>query len=309
MPAPILTAPATSGTALPRQQLTVGAFLAMVVQLAKLRLSLLVVFSGIIAFALGREAVATPLEWALFFLASLATTISANIVNQILERGPDAQMARTRTRPLATGQLGTKVGWLLVAVFGLIGIGIYAFAFTPLSVWLALASWALYGFAYTPLKKISPLAVAVGALPGAMPLLIGFAAATGTLSPEALCMFVVQFIWQFPHFWSLAWVLADDYARGGFYLLPGAKGKPGGVTAALMFLYTLLLIPAGWFPFFLGYISLRAALVCTVAGLLFLFTTYKLLRRQDVPAARRVMFGSFFYLPAVQLAVLLDRLL
>lgn len=280
----------------------------VIVQLAKLRLSLLVVLSGVIAFALGRDGVATGWEWTLFTVAGLFTTISANIVNQILEREPDALMDRTRNRPLPTGRLEPGLAWGLVAVFGVVGMGIYAWVFTGLSFWLAFASWCLYGFIYTPLKRVTPIAVAVGAVPGAMPLLIGFAAATGTVGPEALLMFVVQFIWQFPHFWSLAWVLADDYARGGFRLLPGRSGKPDGVMAALMFLYALLLIPAGWLPYFLGYVSLRAGLVCTVAGLAFLYTNYKLLRHQDRATARGVMFGSFFYLPAMQLAVLLDRL-
>jgi protoheme IX farnesyltransferase len=197
---------------------------------------------------------------------------------------------------------------LLVGVFGVIGLGIYAFYFTPLSLELALGSWVLYGFVYTPLKRKTPVAVAVGAVPGAMPLLIGYAAATGVVSTEALLMFVVQFIWQFPHFWSLAWVLADDYARGGFRLLPTKGAHPNALTAGLMFLYTILLIPAGWLPYFLGYVSLRAAIVCTVAGLLFLYTNYKLCLKQDTAAAKGVMFASFFYLPVVQLAVLFDRL-
>lgn len=207
------------------------------------------------------------------------------------------------------GFLSTKPAWALVFVFGAIGMGIYLFAFTALSFWLALASWVLYGFVYTPLKKITPLAVAVGALPGALPLLIGFAAATGVVGPEAILMFVVQFIWQFPHFWSLAWVLADDYARGGFRLLPTKGNNPNALTAVLMFLYTTLLLPASWLPFFLEYVSLRAAVVCTLAGLLFMYPGLKLMIRQDIAAARGVMFGSFLYLPVVQLTVLLDKLL
>ena len=124
-----------------------GSFnLAMLVQLAKLRLSLLVVFSGIIAFALGREGVATLAEWVLFFVAGLFTTISANIVNQILERGPDALMDRTRNRPIPTGKLEAPQAWMLVGGFGIIGLGIYLVFLTPLSFFLALASWGLYGF-------------------------------------------------------------------------------------------------------------------------------------------------------------------
>ena len=286
-----------------------GISVGVVVQLAKLRLSLLVVFSGVIAFALGREGQASQWEWIAFSVAGLLTTVSANIVNQILERGPDALMDRTRNRPLPTGRLEPAPAWALVAVFGLLGMGTYALLFTPLSFALALASWLLYGFVYTPLKRITPLAVAVGAVPGAMPLLIGFAAATGTVSPEALLMFVVQFLWQFPHFWSVAWVLADDYARGGFRLLPGRGGKPDALTAWLMLFYTLLLFPAVWLPFLLGYVSLQAGIVCTVASLGFLYTNVKLVKQQSRAAARGVMFGSFLYLPAVQLAVLLDRLL
>ena len=307
LPAEPIAAPPPAEESLP--VVAKGISLKVILQLSKLRLSFLVVFSGVIAFALGREGVAAGWEWALFSLAGLFTTISANIVNQILECGPDGLMDRTKGRPLPTGRLEPSVAWGLVAFFGAIGLGIYAFAFPFLSFALALASWALYGFIYTPMKRRSPLAVAVGAVPGAMPLLIGFAAATGTVSPEALLMFVVQFIWQFPHFWSLAWVLADDYSRGGFRLLPGRGGRPDGTAAALIFLYTLLLIPANWLPYFLSYVSLRCALVCTMASLIFLYYAFKLLRRQDRDTARGVMFGSFLYLPFVQVAVLLDRLL
>lgn len=279
-----------------------------VLQLAKLRLSALVVLSGVIAYMLGGDGQVDSWRIWLFAFAGLCTTISANIVNQILEIGPDSLMNRTRNRPLPQRHLEPATAWALVAAFGAVGMGLYLFVYTAASFWLALISWVLYGFVYTPLKLKSPISVAVGAIPGAMPLLIGYAAATGTVGAEALLLFVQQFIWQFPHFWAVAWVLNDDYARGGFRLLPGRGGRPDSTTALLMALYTLLLIPAGWLPYFLGYISLRAALVITLAGLGFLYLAAMLVLRRDTASAKSVMFGSFAYLPIAQLTILFDRL-
>ena len=279
-----------------------------VAQLSKLRLSLLVVFSGAIAFAIGKEGAVNVGELALFCFGGLFTTISANIVNQILEVVPDSQMIRTRQRPLPAGNISKRNAWLLVAVSGIIGLGSYVVFFNWFSALLGLISWVLYSFIYTPLKRISPVAVAVGAIPGAMPLLIGYAAATGSLNDEAILLFTLQFIWQFPHFWSIAWVLHEDYARGGFRMLPGPGGHKDASATWLMAVYTFLLIPGGWLPYLLGFAGMQSAIVATVAGLVFFYTALSLVRRRDNAAAKRLMFASFFYLPIQQIALLFDQL-
>ena len=282
--------------------------LRVIAQLSKLRLSLLVVFSGAIAFMLGKNGGAEAGELLQFCVGGLFTTISANIINQILEVGPDSQMNRTRQRPLPSGNITKRNAWLLVAVFGIIGLGSYLVFFNAFSALLGLISWALYGFIYTPLKRVSPVAVAVGAIPGAMPLLIGYAAATGTLNDEAILLFTLQFIWQFPHFWSIAWVLHDDYVRGGFKLLPSPGGHKDASATYLMAVYTFLLIPGGWMPYLLGFTGMQSAIIASVAGIAFFYTALSLVRRRDNAAAKRLMFASFLYLPIQQLSILFDAL-
>lgn len=272
--------------------------------MGKLRLSFLVVFSGALAYVLGEGGQADLVRVLLFCAAGLSTTISANIVNQILERKPDALMSRTRKRPLATGEIAPGLGWLLVAVFLGLGIALYLVYFNVLTMSLGVFSWLLYGFIYTPLKRVTPLAVAVGAFPGAMPPLIGYASATGRIDVEIILWFVIQFVWQFPHFWAIAWVLDEDYRRGGFRLLPGPGNDPDNASAVLMAVYTFLLLPVAITPFILGYASAGYAALSVVAGLGFFLISLGLVRHNTTPWARRLMFASFLYLPIIQLGLL-----
>lgn len=296
-----------SGSALPTDNVAEsGRFtLRSLLVLSKLRLSFLVVFSGALAFALGSGGNVSWLPIVLFCIAGLSTTISANIVNQILERKPDALMTRTKGRPLATGEVAPGLGWALVGLFLILGLGLYLAFFNVLSMSLGLLSWILYGFIYTPLKKVSPIAVAVGAFPGAMPPLIGYASATGRIDVEIILWFVIQFVWQFPHFWSIAWVLDEDYRRGGFRLLPGPNNDPDHASATLMALYTLLLLPVAVTPYILGFTTLPYAVISVVAGLAFLSISIGLLRHSSTAWARRLMFASFLYLPVIQTALLI----
>ena len=169
---------------------------------------------------------------------------------------------------------------------------------------LGVASLVLYGFIYTPIKKISPLAVAIGAVPGAMPLLIGYVAATNKIDAFALILFVHQFIWQFPHFWSIAWVLDEDYARGGFRLLPGRGSSKDGPAAVLMLVYSLFLIPIGCLPYLVGLCTVNSAIISIAAGIGFTGYAVMFAARRDTASARKLMFASFFYLPIVQLVFL-----
>ncbi len=276
-------------------------------QLLKFRLSSLVVFSGVFGYLLGVEGEASTTALAALILGSFLITGGANIINQIIERDLDKLMKRTQNRPLPTGAVSVNEAIVFSALLSLIGGGILAIFVNPISAGLSLFSLILYGFIYTPLKQISPIAVAVGAIPGALPPLIGWAAATGTVTEGALILFVIQFIWQFPHFWAIAWVGDTDYRRAGFKLLPSRNGKDTNSAVQIM-LYTLFLIPAGILPAHYGFTGFVSATVAVIAGIGFLVSTFSLLKSGSDKAALRIMFSSFFYLPLVQLAYLFDKI-
>ncbi len=234
-------------------------------------------------------------------------TGSANIINQLLEKDLDKLMKRTAGRPLPTGQVSPLEAAIYCAVLGIGGLLLLGTYFNVLTAAISLVSLILYGFIYTPLKRISPINVFVGAIPGALPPLIGWVAATGVLSVEAWILFGIQFIWQFPHFWAIAWVLDDDYKRAGFKMLPFEGGK-NLKTAVQIMIYTLMLIPLSLLPLQFGMTGTTSALIAVVCGVLFLAQTFHLMRTCTKKAAMNIMFGSFLYLPIVQIAFVLDKI-
>ena len=276
-------------------------------ELLKVRLSFLVVFSSAMTYLLasGPQVNYPKLWW--FLLGGFMVTGAANIVNQISERELDALMSRTKGRPLPTGRLSVTEALLLCAFLSVVGLGILAVQVNLLTALLTLGSAVLYAFVYTPMKRISPLAVAVGAIPGALPPLIGWVAESGAITVEPLILFGIQFIWQFPHFWAIAWVLDDDYKKAGFRLLPSDGGRDLN-TAFRIMIYTLLLIPLGLLPAQFGISGWHSAVIATICGSLFLVQTFNLMRECSQKAARSIMFGSFFYLPIVQIAFVLDKI-
>ncbi|AHJ98707.1 heme o synthase [Hymenobacter swuensis] len=275
-------------------------------QLLKFRLALTVAFSSAIGYLLG----AHELDWGralLVMLGGLAVTGSANTINQIFEIDLDRQMKRTAQRPLPLGIITPSDAWVFVVVLGVAGLGILTYFFNPLAAALALVSLILYGFVYTPLKTISPICVAVGAIPGGLPPLIGWVAATGLLGPQGWILFGIQFMWQFPHFWAIAWVLDDDYKKAGFKMLP-TPGKKDLRTAFQIMTYTLVLIPLSLLPFYFGMTGTVYPMVAAICGVLFLMQTFYLMRTVSKKAAMSIMFGSFLYLPIVQIALVLDKM-
>jgi protoheme IX farnesyltransferase len=227
-------------------------------------------------------------------------------INQVIERDLDKLMTRTRHRPLPEGRLTVPeaVAFILVCFFASLAIlWIYT---NLLTVLLSVVSMLMYGFVYTPLKRVGPVAVFVGAIPGAFPPLLGWIAATGSISHEALIIFGIQFIWQFPHFWAIAWVSDDDYKKAGFKLLPSGGGKDLN-TAIQIMIYTMFLIPLGLLPAKFGITGLDSAIVATVCGIAFFAQTFSLMKTGSRQSALRIMFGSFLYLPIVQIAYLLDK--
>ena len=274
--------------------------------LTKFRLSATVAFSGGFGYCLGADRVEV-LMLLLFIIATLCTTFSANIINQVIEKDLDKLMKRTALRPLPSGRLSVKEAITFAIISGLIACVILFGVFNYRAGLLAILSAVLYGFVYTPLKRVGPIAVFVGALPGAFPPMIGWVAATNHFGLEPGILFAIQFFWQFPHFWAIAWVLDEDYSKAGFRLLP-AKGQKDMNTAFQIMIYTLCLLPIGWLPYKLGMTGINSAFVATLFGVIFLAQTFHLMRTCTDRTALQLMFGSFLYLPVVQIAFLLDKI-
>lgn len=276
------------------------------VELLKVRLSFLVAFSCAFGFMLASPE-ADPLTLLMLFAGGFLISGAAVTINQVIERDLDRIMTRTMHRPLPTRRLTVQEAIVFSMACLAAGVILLVLYTNPLTTALSLVSLLLYSFVYTPLKRVGPVAVFVGAIPGALPPLLGWTAATGTLSYEAWIIFGIQFIWQFPHFWAIAWVADEDYKKAGFKLLPGG-GTRDLNTAIQIMIYTMFLIPLGLLPATFGITGLASAVVATVCGVLFFAQTFSLMKDGNRKSAIRIMFGSFLYLPIVQIAYLLDKL-
>lgn len=289
-----------------QSQLSLAGKLKAYLELMKLRLSSLVVFSSAMTYLLASQEKADLNRLMWFLIGGLMATGASNIINQIAERDLDKLMKRTMGRPLPTGRVSVTEAATVCLVLGILGLAILVLFVNTSTALLTFLSMMLYGFLYTPLKQIHPIAVLVGAIPGAMPPLIGWVAAADQITMPAIVLFGIQFIWQFPHFWAIAWVLDDDYKRAGFKLLPSGGGRDVK-TAFTIMIYTLFLIPLGLLPTYFGLTGTISAIIATVCGLLFLTQTFYLMKECTQKAAKAIMFGSFLYLPIVQIAFVLDK--
>lgn len=289
-------------------------------KLIKFRLSFTVVFSASISFLIGQKMQVgrghIPSidwgNWLILIAGGFLVTAAANTFNEIIEKDLDKLMSRTKDRPMPAGRMTTGQGLILGVFMSFVGTWLLGKLNLETGL-LSVFSILLYAFAYTPLKRKSPIAVFVGAIPGALPPLIGYLAAFGSLKAEqfheidyyiAGILFLIQFVWQFPHFWAIAWVLDDDYKKAGFRLLPTKKRDKA--TALLTFLSTLILIPVSLLPTFYGFGGYYIAGLSLIAGFIFSWLAFKLLMNREMIDAKRVMFCSFFYIPAVQLGLLLN---
>jgi heme o synthase len=276
------------------------------VELLKLRLAVIVGLSGALGYMLATSQSYNAGMILLFSISGLMITGAANATNQVLEIELDRMMNRTGKRPLPSGRLTKRNALYFVGVLLFVGLLIQALWFNPLTAAISFVSYLLYSFAYTPLKRVGPIAVFVGAIPGGLPPLIGYVAAKGTIDLEALTLFAVQFVWQFPHFWAIAWVLDEDYKKAGFRLLPLDNTKSLN-TALIVLVFTLVLLPLSLMPMQLGITGSASAWVCALAGLAFLFLNFRLVKLGTDRSALQLMFGSFLYLPIVQIAYVLDK--
>jgi heme o synthase len=272
-------------------------------QLIKFTLSFMVVFSTVVSYLLAPNITFDLLQVLLLFIGGMLITGSANTINQILEKDTDALMKRTATRPLPSGRMTVTEASIFAFVTGVLGVFIMWWFFNFNSAMVGLISLFLYGFVYTPLKKVNSVSVLVGAVPGALPCLIGWVAATDSFSVGGWILFGIQFLWQFPHFWAIAWVAHKDYTAAGFKLLPSDKG-PTKFTALQTIIYSTLMIPVGLLPHFTGMTGVTSMWIVLASNLAMVYVSILL----DIKSARRVMFSSYFYLLVVFLSLYADKI-
>lgn len=281
---------------------SVGLFL----ELAKARLAALVVVTAAAGFALASRGPSDPIAFVAVLLGTALTAFGANALNQVLEVDRDRRMERTRSRPLPSGQVGRGRATLWGVTSAVIGLAVLVAGTNLLTAGLALSVILLYLLAYTPLKVRTPLATAVGAVCGAIPPMMGWTAASGRLEPGAWVLFGVLFLWQMPHFLALAWLYRDDYARGGFRMLPSVD-PTGAATGRLAMVHAVALLPvvaAAVLAGVSGRLFLAGSVVLTVA---FATLAWEMLRHRTAPAARRLFLASLLYLPLVLGLMVADR--
>ena len=268
----------------------------------------MVAFSAVVAYLLAPKV--ERFDWSmigLLFLGGLLVTGSANAMNEIAEKDTDALMKRTANRPIAAGRMSVSEALTAAVLMLVAGLLILVLLFNVLSAAVSLVSWFIYAYMYTPLKKVSSVSVLVGAVPGALPCLIGWAAGNDDLGWGGWILFAIQFFWQFPHFWAIAWVAHNDYASAGFKLMPSVEG-PTKYSALQSVIYSLMMIPIGMLPYWYGMSGIVSFWIVLAANLFILWQSVRLFREMERSAARRVMFSSYFYLPLVLLTLLADKL-
>ena len=276
-------------------------------ELTKVRLALSVVFSSVAGYFLG----AFTVDWAAVLLLAFGGYCmvgASNAYNQIIERDLDALMKRTKNRPIPAGRMSISMALTIAIILTIVGI-VALYMLNPKTALFGTLSIFLYTSVYTPLKTKTPLSVFVGAIPGAIPFMLGWVAATGDFGIEPGTLFMIQFFWQFPHFWALGWMLDEDYRRGGFKMLP--TGKKDRTTALQIILYTIWMIVISIMPVF-GFtgrlhLSIFAGILIFLLGLTMLVFAFKLYEKKNDQAAKRLMLASVLYITVIQLVFVLDR--
>ena len=270
----------------------------------------MVVFSAVVSYLLAPQ---VQFYWPRILLIALGgflVTGSANAVNQIVEKDTDAMMKRTAKRPVASGAMSEQEAWIFAIISLIAGIFILAWYFNFTSAAIALSSWFMYAYMYTPMKKVSSYSVLMGAIPGALPCLIGWTAGFPGGSEISWAggwaLFGIQFFWQFPHFWAIAWIAHKDYTAAGFKMLPSDAGQTK-FSAIQAIIYSLLLVPVGLIPYFIGMSGIVSLWIILAANLFMVVQSVRLYNEMSAKAARRLMFSSYIHLPIVLLSLLADK--
>ena len=289
------------------KSISFAAFVSDFLQLTKFRLALSVVFSSVAGYLLAVDQLETKVLMELF-IGGFAVVGASNAINQLIEKDLDALMNRTKNRPLPTGNMSVQVATIISTVLTVLGIMVL-YVINIKTALFGLLSIFIYTCIYTPLKTISPLAVFVGAFPGAIPFMLGWVAATGNFGVEPGILFMVQFFWQFPHFWAIGWVLDDDYKKAGFKMLP--SGNPDRLTAFQIVFYTLWTIIISLLPAtsYTGnlHLSFPGAILILIIGLYLLYYAIKLMQLKTKDAAKKLMFASIGYITLLQLIYVIDK--
>ena len=274
-------------------------------QLVKFRLTFTVVLSAVLGYLLGAPAV----DWtalSALIIGGFLVVASSNGINQIIEKDFDKLMSRTANRPVAQQRMSVVEAGIFCALTGIVGVSVLALYLNTYAALLGFASLMSYAFIYTPLKRVSPVAVLVGAFPGAIPPLLGWVAATGGFSAAALSLFLLQFFWQFPHFWAIAWILDEDYKKAGYRLLP--SGDRNQSSAQQIIIYSATLIPLSVLPFLFGLSGIISLMILVLASIALTFIAYRLSRSQSMKDAKRLMFASIIYNPLSLVVLLIDKI-
>ena len=275
------------------------------IMLVKLKLSLLVVFTSLMAYLIVAGSNVSIIGLVLLGIGGFLVTGAANALNQVLEKDHDKNMSRTADRPITAGRMKASEGVMFAGLSCLIGVSILAM-FNPLTSLLGMLSLICYSFVYTPMKRYSTSAVAVGAIPGALPALIGCTAFEGTLTVFGIGIFALQFLWQFPHFWAIGYLSFDDYQKAGYKLLPeDEKGKINRSLGLHSTLYASLMIPVIGMIYFLGSASLMASMIVLLTSIVYIGFSYNFHRNFDRASGLKLMFYSFVYLPIILAAYLI----
>lgn len=281
-------------------------------EITKAGLAISVLFSSLAGYLLGFDE-ANPFRWSIFcmlIVGGYCMVGASNVFNQIIEKDLDALMDRTKNRPVASNRMRSNTAFIIACLLTIIGLSIL-YAINPKTAMFGAISIFLYTSIYTPLKTQTPLSVFVGAIPGAIPFMLGWVAATGQFGIEAGTLFLIQFFWQFPHFWAIGWFLFHDYEKAGFFMLPTGKKDKG--TALQIILYTIWLIVASILPVF-GYtgqlkIEVVSAILVFILGLWMLFYAVRLYQFKTEKSAKKLMITSVFYITLLQLIFIIDKFL
>ena len=278
-------------------------------EITKFRLALSVVFSSIAGYLLGAD----QIEWQAILLLTFGgygMVGASNAFNQVIERHSDAMMDRTKNRPIPAGRMSVRTALIIASMLTLFGV-LSLYVLSPKTAFFGLLAIILYTIVYTPLKKITPLSVFVGAIPGAIPFMLGWVAATNDFDIEPGTLFMIQFFWQFPHFWALGWMLDDDYRKAGFKMLPTGKKDTGTLVQILMYTFWMILIsiiPAWGITGSLQ-LSIPGAVIIGLMGIGMLFFGMQLYRKRTNQAARKLMLASVSYISLMQIVYVLDKYL
>lgn len=278
-------------------------------EITKLRLSVSVVFSSVAGYLLGADAI----DFYILFLLCVGGYCmvgASNAYNQIIERDLDALMERTKNRPLPAGQMSVRSAFILAIILTIIGI-VVLYSINPITAMFGAISIFMYVSLYTPLKTKTPLSVFVGAFPGAIPFMLGWVAATGKFGIEPGTLFMIQFFWQFPHFWAIGWFLFEDYKKGGFFMLPNGKRDKG--TAMQVILYSIWTVLSSLIPV-LGitgklYLTPLSGVLIGILGVGLLYYAFKLYKEKTAKVAKQLMLASVSYITLLQIIYVADKFL